>query len=375
MTMEQAGASEDEGTSHPAGGGGRPDPTSPEGWAERWGTSRVAKPPIRTVDVHTHILVPESAEMTKPFYKPEADPRTFYSSPVTKELNQRFYGLVHDKYTDADTRLADMEAMGIDVQFIGLSPFHYFYWADAELSPRVAALQNDRIAEMVQANPDHFVGLGHLPMAHPEAAVAEARRIASEHRFPGMYLGADIGGLDLDDERFEPVWEALADLGIVVVLHPAGFTHAERLTDYYLVNVIGMPLSSTLAVTRMILGGVFERHPRLRMLVVHGGGYLSFYSARTDHAFRHRPELRSHIDRLPSEYIAENLWFDITVFDAGMVEHLVRTYGADRVLLGTDYPFDMGLPDPLALLADSRLTEAERDQVAGGNAARLFGIG
>jgi aminocarboxymuconate-semialdehyde decarboxylase len=157
----------------------------------------------------------------------------------------------------------------------------------------------------------------------------------------------------------------------VVVLHPAGFTHAERLTEYYLVNVIGMPLSSTLAVTRMILAGVFERHPALHMLVVHGGGYLPFYSARTDHAFKHRPELRAHIDRPPSEYL-DRLHFDITVFDPGMVDHLVRTYGADKVLLGTDYPFDMGLPDPLALVAEARLTEKERDMIVGGNAARLF---
>jgi aminocarboxymuconate-semialdehyde decarboxylase len=350
------------------------DPASPEGWARRWGQSRVSRPAARTIDVHTHILVPESAEMTRPFHRPELDPRTFYSSPVTKELNQRFYGLIENKYTDADTRLADMDAMGIDVQVVGLSPFHYFYWADADLSPKVVSLQNERIADMVRGTPGRFVGLGHLPMAHPEAAVAEARRLAADYRFPGVYLGADINGLDLDNEMFEPVWEALADLGILVVLHPAGFTHAERLTDYYLVNVIGMPLSSTLAVTRMILGGVFERHPALRMLVVHGGGYLSFYSARTDHAFHHRPELRANIDRLPSEYIASNLWFDITVFDAGMVEHLVRTYGADRVLLGTDYPFDMGLPDPLALVAEARLTQPERDLVVGGNAARLLGI-
>ncbi len=208
-------------------------------------------------------------------------------------------------------------------------------------------------------------------MAHPRAAVEEARRVVDDYGFPGIYVGADIGGIDLDDEMFEPVWDEIEAQGLVVVLHPAGFTHAERLTDYYLVNVIGMPLSSTLAVTRMILGGVFERHPALEMLVVHGGGYLPLSAARTDHAFRHRPELRAHIDRLPSEYL-HRLHFDITVFDPGAIDHLVTTYGADRVLLGTDYPFDMGLPDPLALVAEARLSEAERDLIAGGNAARLF---
>ncbi|HEY5685126.1 MAG TPA: amidohydrolase family protein [Acidimicrobiia bacterium] len=349
------------------------DATSPEGWAERWGQSAVARPSTLTVDVHTHILVPESAEMTRPHFTPEMDPRTFYSAPETKELNQRFYGLVQDKYTDPGTRLADMDALGIDIQLLGLSPFHYFYWADADLAPRVASVQNERIAEIARIDPRRFVGLGTLPMAHPAAAVEEAHRLAGEYGFPGVYLGADITGIDLDHEMFEPVWDALEELGLVAVLHPAGFTHAERLTDYYLVNVIGMPLSSTLAVTRMILAGVFERHPDLRMLVVHGGGYLTFYSARTDHAFRHRPELRHHIDRLPSEYLSR-LYYDITVFDPGMIEHLVRAYGADHVLLGTDYPFDMGLPDPLALVAGASLTEEERDLVVGGSAVRLFGL-
>jgi len=137
--------------------------------------------------------------------------------------------------------------------------------------------------------------------------------------------------------------------------------------------VIGMPLSTTLAVTRMILGGVFERHPGLKVLLVHGGGFLPFYSARTDHAFRHRPELRQNIDRLPSEYL-DRLHYDITVFDPGLLETLVARFGADRLLLGTDYPFDMGLTDPLALLAATRLTSAEREQIAGGNAHRLFGL-
>lgn len=350
------------------------DLTTPRGWAERWSQSAVPKPPVRTVDVHAHLLIAESAEMTAPHFKPEMDPRTFFSSPMTKDLNGEFYKLVADKYTNPAARLADMDAMGVDVQLMGLSPFHYFYWADAELSPRVAALQNQRIAEMASYDSKRLIGIGTLPFNHPEAAVAEARRLAAEYHFPGVYMGADINGLDLDDPKFEPVWDVLEELGLVILLHPAGFTQAERMTDYYLVNVIGMPLSSTLTVTRMILGGVFERHPALEMLVVHGGGYLSFYSARTDHAFKHRPELRLHIDRPPSEYLAR-LHYDITVFDAGMIEQLVSKFGADRVLLGTDYPFDMGVTDPLALVAEAPLTEADRDLIVGGNAERLFRIG
>ncbi|MPZ72591.1 MAG: amidohydrolase family protein [Nitriliruptorales bacterium] len=344
---------------------------TPQGWADRWAQGAGPKPPARTIDVHTHLLVPEAAEMTRPHYQPEMDPRTFYSSPRSTELNKEFYAAARGRFTTAPTRIADMDAMGIDVQVVAITPFQYYYWADEQLSPRVASLSNERIAETVRADRSRFVGLGTLPLAHIEAACVEARRVVEEYGFTGVEIGTDVNGVDLDDARFEPLWEVLEDLGLVVLLHPAGFTQGERLTDYYLVNVIGMPLSSTVSVTRMILGGVFERHPALTMLVVHGGGYLTYYAARTDHAFRHRPELREHIDRLPSEYLKQ-LYFDTTVFDARMLEQLVSTYGADHVLLGTDYPFDMGEPDPLKLIGDARLSQSERDLIVGGNAARLF---
>jgi hypothetical protein len=155
------------------------DLTTPQGWAERWGPSSVPKPPVRTVDVHAHMLVPESAELTAPHFKPEMDPRTFFSSPMTKELNAEFYKLTAAKYTDPETRLADMDALGLDCQLVGLSPFHYFYWADADLSPRVAALQNEKIAEFAAFDPAAFGW-------HRNASVQPSRG--------GGHRGAPAGG-------------------------------------------------------------------------------------------------------------------------------------------------------------------------------------
>jgi len=348
------------------------DGVAPADWVAAWAPTRAARPASRVVDVHSHLMVPESAEMTRPHVRPEDEPRTFFSSATTNDLNNEFYGLALEKYTDPETRLADMDAMGIDVQLVALTPFHYFYWADTDLAARVASLQNERIAEVAASAPDRFVGVGTLPLAHPQAAVAEVKRVV-DLGFPAVEIGADVNGLDLDDPKFEPVWEALEESGLVVLLHPAGFTEARRMTDYYLVNVIGMPLATTLAVTRLILAGVLERHPRLGMVLVHGGGYLPFYWARTDHAYRHRPEMRGNIDRLPSEYL-DRFHFDIAVFDPDLIGHLVRRFGAAKVLLGTDYPFDMGLTDPLALLGETRLSQEQRAMIAGGNARALFGL-
>jgi aminocarboxymuconate-semialdehyde decarboxylase len=347
------------------------DSLEPQDWAAAWGATASQTLPPLTVDAHTHLMVPRSAELVAPFARPESDPRTFYSSAETTALNRDFYEAARSRFTDPAARLHDMDLMGIDVQLVAVSPLQYYYWADEQVAAKVAALQNDRIAEVVASAPTRFAGVATLPLAHPERAVIEARRAATELGFPAVQFGADVVGLDLDDPRFEPVWEVLEELGTVVILHPAGFTEARRLTDYYLVNVIGMPLSSTLAVTRLILGGVLERHPGLELLVVHGGGYLASYAARTDHAFRHRPELRHHIDRLPSEYL-RRISVDTTVFSPILVEQLVRDQGADRVLLGTDYPFDMGETDPLSLIGQADLKSAVRDAIAGGNAARLF---
>jgi aminocarboxymuconate-semialdehyde decarboxylase len=355
------------------GAAGASDATEPRAWASAWGATAVVRPAAPTVDAHTHLMVPAAAELVAPHVKPEADPRTFYSSAETTALNAAFYREAKERFTDPAARLRDMDAMGIDVQMVAVSPLQYYYWADEALAERVAALQNEHIAEVVAAAPKRFSGVATLPLAHPHAAVAEARRVASSFGFRAVQFGADVAGLDLDEPRFEPVWDALEELGLVVILHPAGFTEARRLTDYYLVNVIGMPLSSTLAVTRMILGGVLERHRGLRLLVVHGGGYLTSYAARTDHAFRHRPELRHHIDRLPSEYLRE-IHVDTTVFDPEIVARLVRDHGSDRVHLGTDYPFDMGETDPLALIAAAGLAQDDHLAVVGGNSARLFGL-
>lgn len=266
-----------------------------------------------------------------------------------------------------------MDLQAVDMQVLSIAPPQYFYWLDEPNGIKVTSMQNDRIAAIVAEHPQRFVGVANLPMDHPQAAVAEMGRAHQELGFNGFEVNADIDGGELDDRRLDPVWEKAEELEMLVILHPHGFTDARRMGEYYLANVICMPLASTLTVSRMILGGVFARFPDLKMLVVHGGGYLPFYSARTDHAYRVRPELRHHIDRLPSEYL-HLLYFDTTVFDPSMVEHLVTTYGADHVLMGSDYPFDMGPTDPLGFVSQARLTETERDLVIGANAARLLKI-
>ncbi|MFC4008507.1 amidohydrolase family protein [Nonomuraea purpurea] len=331
------------------------------------------KPAYRVVDVHTHLSVPAGEAIAKPFFKPEYEPRIRYSSAETLRYNREYRASARQsgQFEDAEVRLADMDRQGVDLQVLSVPPTEYFYWLDEREALKACRVQHERFAEVVARHPGRFAALANLPMNHPALAVEVLREAHEEFGFNGFELSADVLGLDLDDRRFDVVWEAAAELEMVAVMHPQGFTHGQRMSDYYLVNVMCMPLASTLATTRMILGGVWRRHPGLRMIVVHGGGYLPFYYARTDHAYEVRPELREHIDRRPSDYLRE-LYFDSNVFDPGMLRHLVSEFGAEHVLLGTDYPFDMGTVDPLGFVERAGLDDAERRLVLGGNAARLL---
>lgn len=345
-------------------------------WPElgpKWKPSTAHKPAVRTIDIHSHVQVPAAAEIARPHFRPEMDPRMVVQPEESTRYNRELRATMVEKFVDTSARIADMDLQGVDMQVLSIVPPEYFYWLDGELGPRVSSIQNDRIAEMVAERPDRFVGVANVPMEHPEAAARELRRAHEELGFNGFEINADVNGGDLDDHRFDPVWAAASELGLLAILHPHGWTEPRRMDDYYLINLVCMPLASTVAVSRMILGGVFERFPDLQMLVVHGGGYLPFYFARTDHGYRVRPETRRHIPRLPSEYL-HRLYFDTTVFRPEEVEYLVREFGPDRVLMGTDYPFDMGPTDPLGFLAQARLTQAEHEAIVGLNAARLLRI-
>ncbi|WP_170322446.1 amidohydrolase family protein [Acrocarpospora macrocephala] len=331
------------------------------------------KPSYRVVDVHTHFSVLAAAEIARPFFKPEYEPRSLYSSAETLRYNREYRASARQtaQFEDAEARLADMDKQGVDLQVLAVPPTEYFYWLDEPHAVQASRVQHERFAEIVARHPHRFAAVANPPMNHPELAVEVLREAKRDLGFNGFELSADVLGLDLDHPRFDVVWEAAAELEMVAIMHPQGFTHGQRMTDYYLINVMCMPLASTLATTRMILGGVWRRHPDFQMIVVHGGGYLPFYFARTDHAFEVRPELRKHIDHRPSDYLRK-LYFDTNVFDPDMVRHLVTEFGAEHVLLGTDYPFDMGTVDPLAFIERVDLNDHERRLVLGGNTTRLL---
>jgi aminocarboxymuconate-semialdehyde decarboxylase len=224
----------------------------------------------------------------------------------------------------------------------------------------------------VAGHPDRFVGLGTVPLQDVDATLLELDVIARDFGFPGIEICTNVNGTDFDDPRFLPFFQRARDLDLTIVVHPNGFSDGERLAAYYLINTVGMPLDSTVFLARTILGGVYERVPGLKVVVVHGGGYLPSYPARYDHAWRMRSDVRNGTSEPPSTYLRQ-LYYDTMVFDPFDLSILIQRYGADHVLLGTDYPYDMGEVDPVGLvLSVEDISDEDRRAILGGNAARLL---
>ena len=330
-------------------------------------------PAPKVIDIHSHVATPACQALVEGLASPLMDPFAFYSGEDTKAYNARHFAELVGKLTDPSERIEDMDRMGVDIQALSVAPPQYYYWADPRLGRRLARMQNDHVAALVSGHPDRFVGLATVPLQDVDAAIAELEHSVAELGLRGVEICTNVNGLDLDDRRFRPFFAAVADLNVVILLHPHGFTQGERLMDYYLTNVIGNPLESTLAVTRIIHGGVLEELPALKLCVVHGGGYLPFYASRMDHAWEQRPEGRRLIpDRPPSAYLRQ-VYVDCLVYDEAHLGFLVQQMGTNRVVVGTDYPYDMGFYDPVGLVEKTAsLSADDRRQILGDTAATLL---
>jgi len=339
-----------------------------------WTASTTPKPDCLVADVHAHVSVPESAKLAAEHLDPSQDPRLRYADPRSTAYNRLMNAEIAGKLTGSAERLADMDAMGVDVQLLSIAPPQYLYRAEPDLGEQISRMQNDRIAEIAAQAPRRLIPMGTLPLQAPRIAQAELRRITEDLSFRGIEIDTNVRGTDLDAPEHAWLWAEAVRRDLTVILHPHGFSHAERLGEYYLTNVIGLPLESCIALSRLILSGVLERHPDLKLVAVHGGGFLPQYAARTDHAWEQRPETRQRIPRRPSEYLGR-VHFDTTTHSADAVALLVARYGAEQVLLGTDYPFDMGETDPVALITAAGLDAPQAELVLGGNVRRLLGAG
>jgi aminocarboxymuconate-semialdehyde decarboxylase len=261
--------------------------------------------------------------------------------------------------------------MGVDIQLVGPMPMHR-YWAEPDLAIRLATVTNEAVAAHCADGAGRLAGLGTLPLQHPDLAVRVLERAMGELGLLGVSVSTNVNGRELADRAFDPVWEAAADLSAVIFIHPWGCSLGPRLNSNYLGNTFGQPAETALALSRLIFDGTLDRHPALKLLAAHGGGFLPTYIGRFDHAWENRPDARG-CARRPSEYL-RRIWYDALVYTPQALRHLVDAVGAERVVLGTDYPFDMGVTDPVARATAADLPAADLTAILSGNAASLLGL-
>lgn len=330
------------------------------------------KPDAFTVDIHCHVHIPAAHEIAEPHFTPDVEPAARFANELTREVNAAQNRDRMPHLTTVDLRLDDMDRMGIDLQTIIPPPFQAYYWLKPDLAIKAAERVNDGLAEICDDMPDRFVAFGNVPLQDADMAVAELERGVKKLGLKGFQILTNVNGTEISDPRLEKFWAKAQELDTLIFIHPNGFTSAERFKDHYFNNVIGNPLETAVAVHRLIFDGVMERYPTLRILLAHGGGYLPAYSGRIDHVWGAREDARQFVPNPPTTYL-KKMWLDTVVFTPHQLKYLIEQYGTDKIVMGTDYPYDMGDYDPVGLVdAVEGLGAADKTAIWGGNAKALL---
>jgi aminocarboxymuconate-semialdehyde decarboxylase len=322
--------------------------------------------------VHAHVLLPEVealvADLPGLAEAKALDARR--NGPAALAVSGPMVGERIPLLTDVTARLAAMDAQGVDIQLVSPSPSHYHYWTDEGTAEKLYRLANEATAAHCSAAPDRLRGLGLVPLQHPQHTV-RALDHALDQGLAGVEISSHALGRELSDPAYEPLWSRAEETGAIVFLHPFGCTLDERLDRWYLSNTVGQPTENAVALSHLIFSGVLDRHPGLKVLAAHGGGYLPTHIGRSDHAWSARSDAGAGCAHPPSSYL-KRLYFDSLVHDPAVLRELVRAAGPGQVLLGSDFPFDMGTRDPLGALRAAQLPEADFEAVRGGNAIALL---
>ena len=329
-----------------------------------------------TVDLHCHTLAPEVekhvAGLPQKIAEQQAQARA--EGVASSQYNAKtMLPAAVPRLLDLALRLKEMDDMGVDIQVLSPSPTQYYYWAEADLGTETVRIQNEHIAALCAKHPDRLAGLGTVALQHPELSIRQLEHCVKELGLKGVEISSTVNGLELADPKFTRFWAKAEELGCLVFLHPFGTSLGERLNQHYLYNVIGQPLETTIALSHLIFGGVLDRHPGLKICAAHGGGYLASYICRSDHAYRQRTDAQG-MKQAPSEYL-KKIYFDTVVYTPSALRHLIDQVGASQIVVGTDYPFDMGSYDVHALIdAVPGLSESDKAAILGNNAVRLLGL-
>jgi aminocarboxymuconate-semialdehyde decarboxylase len=326
----------------------------------------------RAIDFHAHVIVPE-------VYAVAAQHNIFSELPtdggVTDEMRRSIKdraGTVLARMSDLTERIGNMDAMGVDVQVLSASLVHQgLEWADAQTSLRLARTTNDWIAKAIASHPTRLLGLGTLPLHVPALVVAELERCMRDLGLRGAAISTTAGAMELGDPQLRPFWAKAEELGAIVFIHPGGNRDA-RFKRYHLWNSVGQAFEEAMAISSLMYDGVLESFPGLKICVSHGGGYMPYYMGRIDRNYIEKANTRINMSKPPIDYL-RMLYFDSCVYERSVLQHLVEKVGAERVLLGSDYPVGEGRP--IEFITDAAaLSPGEKERIVAANAASLLGL-
>jgi aminocarboxymuconate-semialdehyde decarboxylase len=323
---------------------------------------------IFTIDVHTHIL-PEKFPNWKEKFGYGGFVHLDHHKPCCARMmvDDKFFREIEDNCWSAETRIRECNHHHVDVQVISTVPVLFYYWAKAEHALETSKYLNDHIADVVQRYPKRFVGLGTLPLQAPDLSIKELER-CKKIGLRGIQIGSHINEWNLSSPNLFPVFEACQELDMCVFVHPWDMMGQNTMQRYWLPWLVGMPAESSLAICSMIFGGVFERLPRLRVSFAHGGGSFPATIGRIQHGFEVRPDLCAIDNNVPPKHYLGKFWLDALVHDPTMLDHIVNLVGANRVSMGTDYPFPLGELIPGELINSMPYDDAKKEILLSGSA-------
>ena len=327
-----------------------------------------------TIDIHTHIL-PENIPNFKGKFGYGGFISLDHHKPCCAKMmvDDKFFREVEQNCWDADTRIKECDHHGVHVQVLSTVPVMFSYWAKALDCLEVSKFLNDHIAGIVNKYPKRFAGLGTVPLQDPQLAIKELER-CMQIGMRGVQIGSHVNDWNLNAPELFPFFEAAEKLGAAIFVHPWEMMGQEKMQRYWLPWLVGMPAETSLAICSMIFGGIFERLPKLRVAFAHGGGSFPSTIGRIEHGFNCRPDLVAIDNKVnPREYIGK-FYFDSLVHDKDMLRYLVNLAGANRVALGSDYPFPLGEDIPGTLIKSMEFDSETKVRLLSGTALEWLGM-